>query len=93
MSNITSISQLNHKLPQINALLLLSSFQSEHVYPAKHGVNSTLERFETFSRNLRTWRELQPAIRERWCKPLLPDVDPFFGLANTGTPVCDGISA
>jgi hypothetical protein len=86
------ISDLHYELPRADALLLLSSIQLEHVYPAKHGVDSALERLESLSCDLWTWRELQSSVCERRSKPLLPDVDAFFGLADTGTPVCDGMS-
>jgi hypothetical protein len=88
----TSISDLDHELPRSDALLLLSRSQVEHVCPGKHGVDSTLECLKTLPCDLWPWRELQPAVRERWRKPFLPDMNAFFSLANTGTPVCDGMS-
>ena len=62
------------------------------MYPAEHGVDGALERLEPLACDLWTWRELQPPICERRSKPLLPDVDAFFRFANTGAPVCDGMS-
>ena len=85
-------SDLDHELPRSDALLLLSSSQVEHVCPGKHGVDSTLECLKTLPCDLRTRRELQPTVRERWSEPLLPDMNAFFSLANTGAPVCDGMS-
>jgi len=35
-------SDLNHELSRVDAFLLLSSFQLEHVYPAEHSVESAL---------------------------------------------------
>jgi hypothetical protein len=86
-------SDLNHELPWVNALLLLSSFQVKHVNSAKHGVNSALERLQTLPCNLWTWRQLQSAVCERRSKPFLPNVNALLSLANTRAPVCDGMSA
>jgi hypothetical protein len=85
-------SDLHHELSWANALLLLASFQLKHVYSTKHGIDSALECLKTLSCNLRTWRELQPAVCERWSKPILPYMDSLLSLANTRAPVCNDMS-
>lgn len=56
---------LDHQFPRADTLAL-RRLLPEHVHPAKHSIDGTLQRFETLASNLRARRELESTIFKGW---------------------------